>query len=204
MSFDNFGELKTSIANWLKRGDLTERIPDFVALCEADMRSRLRPVDLQARTTVTVDGEYVSLPAGLKSVSRMSIDGDNNVPLSFVSPEVLENHYPSDATGQPLVFSIVGTEFQFRPIPSGSYTANLAYQAELSALSADVDTNYILTNHPDTYLNGALMHAYDYLNDEARLVKYKALYNECVDRIKRESGSKRVGSNLRIRPLTFA
>lgn len=204
MAFDNFGELKTSIGNWLKRSDLSERIPDFVELCEADMRARLRPVDLQARTTVTVDAEYVDIPAGLKSVTRMSIDGDNNVPMRFVTPEVIEDQYPSDATGQPLVFTIIGNQFQFRPVPSTSFTANLAYQAALTSLSADSDTNYVLTNHPDTYLNGALKNAFDYLNDDLKLAKYAALYEQCVQRIKDESGNKRVGSNLRIRPQTFA
>ena len=34
MAISTYAELKTSIANWLDRSDLTDVIPDFIALAE--------------------------------------------------------------------------------------------------------------------------------------------------------------------------
>lgn len=204
MAFSNFGDLKTEIAGWLKRDNQTDRIPSFVALCEADMRSRLRPNDLEARTTITIDAEYVDVPVGMRSVNRLTLDGADNVPLRYISPELMEDQWSSSSTGKPLVFTLVGNQFQFRPVPSSSFTGNLVYQAVLTALAADTDTNFVLTNHPDTYLYGSLMQAWDYLNSTEQTAKYEALYEKCIDRIKRESAAKRVGGGIRIRPATYA
>ena len=43
MALTNYSSLKTSIANWLNRSDLTSEISDdFIKLVEADMNSKLR------------------------------------------------------------------------------------------------------------------------------------------------------------------
>ena len=38
MAITTFSELKTAVANWLDRSDLTDRIPEFIALAEARHR----------------------------------------------------------------------------------------------------------------------------------------------------------------------
>ena len=35
MAISTFAELSTAAANWLDRSDLTDRIPEFIALAEA-------------------------------------------------------------------------------------------------------------------------------------------------------------------------
>jgi len=42
MALTTYSELKTSIADWLNRSDLTTQIADFIALTEADFNSKLR------------------------------------------------------------------------------------------------------------------------------------------------------------------
>ena len=43
MALNNFTSLKTAIANWLNRTDLTNEITDdFIKLTEADFNSKLR------------------------------------------------------------------------------------------------------------------------------------------------------------------
>ena len=41
MAIGTFGELKTAIANFLARSDLTDRIPEFISLAEARMGREL-------------------------------------------------------------------------------------------------------------------------------------------------------------------
>ena len=42
MAIGTYAELKTAVANWLDRDDLTDRIPEFIALAEAKMNRNLR------------------------------------------------------------------------------------------------------------------------------------------------------------------
>ena len=42
MAIGTFAELKTATANWLDRSDLTDRIPEFIALAEARFNRVLR------------------------------------------------------------------------------------------------------------------------------------------------------------------
>jgi hypothetical protein len=42
MAFTSYSDLKTTIANYLARSDLTTQIPDFIALAEARLSRELR------------------------------------------------------------------------------------------------------------------------------------------------------------------
>lgn len=57
MALTNYGELKTAIANWLDRSDLTSRIPEFIAMAEdrigRDTRLRVRGIEAYADITLT-------------------------------------------------------------------------------------------------------------------------------------------------------
>tara|TARA_R110002126_G_scaffold101090_2_gene232962 strand:+ start:154 stop:333 length:180 start_codon:yes stop_codon:yes gene_type:complete len=53
MALDNYSNLKTSIANFLARDDLTTEIDDFIDLTEADFNRRLR-----VRAMETVDTAF--------------------------------------------------------------------------------------------------------------------------------------------------
>jgi len=50
MAISTFAELKTAAANWLDRSDLTDRIPEFIALAEARFNRILR---IRAMETVS-------------------------------------------------------------------------------------------------------------------------------------------------------
>ena len=42
MAINTYATLQTAVANWLDRSDLTDRIPEFIALAEARMNRTLR------------------------------------------------------------------------------------------------------------------------------------------------------------------
>jgi hypothetical protein len=42
VSISNYDELKTAVANWLERSDLTSRIPEFIAFGEDRIGTDLR------------------------------------------------------------------------------------------------------------------------------------------------------------------
>ena len=67
MAIGTYSELQTAVANWLDRDDLTDRIPEFIALAEAKMNRVLRISLMEnvstALTMVSGTRDY-SLPTG--------------------------------------------------------------------------------------------------------------------------------------------
>ena len=69
MALSNYSELKSSIANWLNRSDLTTEIAeDFIVLAEKDFNSKLRIRSMVTQTIITIDAETENLPSGFLQV----------------------------------------------------------------------------------------------------------------------------------------
>lgn len=186
MSISTYTELKTAVANFLARDDLTSQIPNFIQLAESRMSRELETRDQEKRATATLTSgdEYIALPTDLREVRSVALTTDPKTVLTYYSPTSLDSTYSSGGSGKPLGFSIVGGEMKLRPIPDSSYTAEIIYVGGLSALSDSNLTNVVLTRHPDAYLYGALAEAYAYLLDETRAAQYMQRFSLAIDEIK--------------------
>ena len=79
MALSTYAELKTSIANWLNRSDLTDEIADdFIKLTEADFNAKLRIRQMEQIDTVTINAEPVTVPTGFISVRSFYILQSSN------------------------------------------------------------------------------------------------------------------------------
>ena len=85
MAIGTFGELKTAIANFLARSDLTDRIPEFISLAEARMGRELSTRSQEKRSTATVSGgdAFVSLPTDLRSVRLVKLNSSPTEVLEY-------------------------------------------------------------------------------------------------------------------------
>ena len=157
MAISTYSELKTAIANFLARDDLTSVIPDFIQLAEATMSRELetRSQEKRATATLTASDEYVALPTDLREVREVKLNTTPITVLSYHSPVALDQKFSSGGTGKPLGFSIVGDELKLRPVPDSSYTAEIIYIGSITALSDNNATNN-LSRSPDAYLYGSL------------------------------------------------
>jgi hypothetical protein len=187
MSISTYSELKTAVANFLARTDLTNQIPDFIQLAEARMSRELetRSQEKRATATLTADDEYVALPTDLREVREVKLNTSPNTVLEYRSPTALDSQF-TGAGGKPQAYSIVGNEIKFRPIPDSAYTAEIVYIGSLDALSDSNATNTILSRHPDAYLSGALAEAYVYLMDDARAQLYDGKFGRAIEEIKKD------------------
>ena len=70
MALNSYSALKTSIANWLNRTDLTTEIEDFIVLAEKDFNSKLRIRKMISESSVTINAETVALPTGFFTNKR--------------------------------------------------------------------------------------------------------------------------------------
>jgi hypothetical protein len=177
MSLGDYTALKAAVAGFLHRTDLADAIPDFVALTEAQMNRRLRVRRMMGRATASIADGYATVPADFLGAVAFDIDGER---LSFLTPDQMSLAVQGGETGRPAYYSIVGGEFRFYPTPSGAGAANLSYWRAIPALSDAAATNWVLANHPDAYLYGALTQAAPYLRDDARLTTWGALYERTL------------------------
>ena len=54
MALDTFSGLKSSIADWINRDDLTSVVPSFIVLAEATFNRTIRTRDMVQRATASV------------------------------------------------------------------------------------------------------------------------------------------------------
>lgn len=221
MALDNYANLQTAIGNWLNRGDLAAQIPDFIAVAESQMLRRFRKALSEGvmlpRAMVTqnanfaIAGEYVNLPADFLGVLSFSIDA-LAVQLDYVSPQNLvylkQKRGVTATPDVPGVFTIIGAQFQFLPSPDQSYAGNLFYWQKPTPLSNANASNWILANHPDVYLYGALTASAPYLMDDARLSVWGGLFAAAMedvlkgDPLPSDRAWLRMESGLTFRPHT--
>jgi len=201
MAISTYAELKTSIANFLARDDLTDQIDNFIDLAESRLSRELetRSQDTRSSLTTTADNAYVTLPTDLRTIRNVKVMNNPRITLRFLTPIQLKKEFPTTATGLPRAYSVIGEELFLAPIPDSTYTLELTYKKSVSALSDDNTTNTILTRYPDLYLYASLFNAYIYLLDEQRAAQYEQLIQSTLQQIKidDEKGSYGVGLELR-------
>ena len=137
MALANYSDLKTTVANYLARSDLTAVIPDFIRLAETRLRRELRIRQmLQVVTTSTVSGDStVALPANFLQLRDIHIDTNPVSAVQYQSPSVFYRNSRTAQSGIPRQYTILGQEFQFAPIPDSAYTLQMLYYAAPDRLS---------------------------------------------------------------------
>lgn len=201
MSITNYGTLKTAIADTLNRDDLTSVIPQFVSLAHAQFNRKIRSHRQITRGSLTIDTQFEALPADWLETIRITMDANPIRVLTQISMDDLTRYRTAtdNNTDAPVYFAHNGTDIELFPTPSTSYTGQITYYAKITALALDGDTNWLLTNHPDVYLYGSLIHSAPYLQDDARIVVWAGLLAQAMTEIEDESNAARFGSPLRMR-----
>jgi len=188
MALSTFADLKTSIANYLNRSDLTSVIPDFITLTEAKLNRilRIRPMQKRVSTTLTSGDAFVDLPNDFLEATQIFIDSNPNKVLNYVNANQIELENTQESSGTPSQYTITGDEFQLSPIPDSSYTLKISYYAKIPALSTSNTSNYLLLSYPQVYLYGSLLEAQPYIVNDERITVWMSLFNEAVQLINRD------------------
>ena len=205
MAITTYSELKTAVADFLNRDDLTTAIPNFVALAEASLNRRMRAPEMVTRATVTVDAEYENRPADWLETIRYQINTNPIGVLEFVTPEeaIIQKTKFSTA-GAPLFFSTVGTQFQHVPAPDTAYSAELMYYARVTGLSDANTSNWLLTANPDIYLYATLVQSAPYLKEDERIGVWAGILDRLMAEYEvAEQRAKTGSSRLVTRTRTF-
>ena len=132
-----YAELKSNIATYLNRSDLTDAIDTFIDSTEAEFNRRLRVKGMIKRATATLTGQYLAVPTDWLEATNLQIDGGDFSPLFQQSIESMDVYRKANdnVTGQPIYFALVDDSIEFAPTPDGSYTVQLTYYLSLIHIS---------------------------------------------------------------------
>lgn len=197
MAIGTYSELQSAVADFLNRDDLTLIIPTFISLAEAQMDRDIRHWRMESRSSITLDSEYVDLPADW--IETISLNAGNTNPIKLASRESIADKRidSQDTAGTPRFYAHIAGKLELYPTPDDSYTGEILYYAKIEALSDSNTTNWLLTYYPDAYLYGALIHSAPYLQEDERSVLWAQMYGATVQKINQSSDlAKMSGSGL--------
>ena len=184
-----YPELLAAGADWLNRQDLTDQLPAFVTLTEAQFNRELRVRDMMVRANTTSAQENVELPVDWLEHYSLALAVAPSTPLRYMSEkesnELKASAYPS---GTPIGYTLIANMIELVPAPGGDVDLRMVYYAKIPPLrSAVPPTNWLLTKSPDLYLYSMLMQAAPYLKDDERLATWGQARGALMESIRMES-----------------
>ena len=198
MALSSYSGLKTSIANWLNRSDLTSEIEDFIVLAEKDFNSKLRIRQMiSSDNSFSINAEKVDLPTGFLQVRDFFITSSGTkYALQYITPAQMDQIKGSSTSGQPSTYTIIGNKFRFAPTPASTYTGTLNFYKEFDPLSDSNTSNYILSNHPAIYLYGSLYHSANFLGgvEPRQVQQWQQMYATALERLERNDREDQYGN----------
>ena len=185
MAFTSYSDLKTTIANYLARSDLTSVIPDFIRLAEERLRRelRIRQMLIVATTTTTGGNSKIGLPSDFLEMRDIHLETTPVFTLRYKAPNSFYETARVTESGRPVDYTILGSDIQLAPVPDTAYTVQMLYYAKPPLLSDSNASNVFLANCPDALLYGALAEAEPYLMNDNRIQVWASLYDRSVNGI---------------------
>ena len=176
-AFTSYDNLKTNIADYLARSDLTEKIPMFVSLAEKRLNRDLRLRQMLQQSTYSLTSGYkVPTPTDFLEMKDIHIDANPVINLNFKTVSQFYRLGNSSTTGQPINYTLVSDNFVLAPRPIGSSTINMTYYKIPKVLSDTNPSNEYLEVCPDLLLYASLVESAPFLMNDERLQTWEALY----------------------------
>lgn len=182
----NFGTLKSRILA------LIGRAPNDLVyeLVTADINQTLRLRVMESTTTLT-EAASVTLPSDFLEVVSIYRDTD---PRSTLQPTTEQTfHRTYETSGVPRFYSVIDGALLLSPAPNGSENIVMRYIAQLADLSADTDTNDVLTKYPGIYVYGALVHHAALIRDAENAATWLAGYDAAKRQAQKDDRATRYG-----------
>tara|TARA_R110001632_G_C11152597_1_gene397546 strand:+ start:30 stop:635 length:606 start_codon:yes stop_codon:yes gene_type:complete len=197
MAIATYDDLKNSIASWLNRDDLTPVIPDFISLAEAQIARDIRHWRQEKRVTTSVNEQYENLPIDWLEMTQIQLTSGGRL-QSISAAEMQDRKELSQTSGKPKYYRLTSDQIELYPVPDAPYEAAMQYYARIPALTDADSPNWILTNYPDVYLYGSLIHAAPYLLDDNRVSVWASFYSAASQALNQDNENSRVSGPLRM------
>lgn len=179
----DYAQLKSDLASWLNRDDLTAVIPSFISLAEATLNRQLRVRDMLVRDTAIIDEDFENLPADFLELKAIWWNTTPRVIPQYRPPFELSRLrvLMEGSSSPPEHFTLLGSQILFDRKAAGGPELEILSYVRIPPLSDTNPSNTLLANHPDLYLYGSLVQAEPYLKNDQRLPTWVALYEKARD-----------------------
>jgi len=188
VAFENYGQLREAVADWLMRKDLEAQIPQFIRLAEAALDKVLRTREMIRRSRTIAEGQYIPLPGDWRKAKNVQRVADSHA-LGLMAYDEIDKYRADIKSGRrrnpnrgPEFYALVGNTMELAPSPSPGAPSEIEmiYYAKVPRLQGEVDTSWLLLDYPEIYLYGALVHSAPFLKDDERLAVWQTLYRQAV------------------------
>lgn len=205
MALSTYSDLAAALPDWLDGSPLGSRIGDLIALATDEINAQLGTA-LQSGTIIrpmierdqmVIDAEYVSMPAG-SAANNLAVILPYTLQITsltepwmvdYISPEKMvalvfdqdggRREVSALITGNPpQYYTIVGTSMRFWPAPEDgdSFAAEFTRFVRVPDISESAQTNWVISNHRNVYLYGALAQAELFGWNDGGTANYAALF----------------------------
>lgn len=184
-----FSEIKTSLASWLDRSDISASVlAEIINMTVKEIEREWNYRGMQAAATGTLSTDNIAFPTRYKDLKSLFITTQDGERL-LVKREwsYINSVYPQTSllkTPELCASKHDESKIYVRPYPDTSYSYTLTSYSYSADLSADADTNWLLTNHWDAVLFGGLKNATPYIKDTQMVSIYLAKFNQIISQIR--------------------
>lgn len=180
----NYTTLQSHIADELIRTDLTNQIPTFIQSAEAVFNRDPRVRKLADTGGITISADGHSLPSDYRAMESWYHDGPTYYgEIENVGLNMIGNLKASfGTTGVPQFFAVVGGTAKFAPVPNDSFDTQLTYWRKVEPLASN-SSNWLLDDHSDIYLYGALVESAPFLKDDNRVPLWEGMLEKRIEQL---------------------
>ena len=193
----DYATLQTTIADWVDYDHDDVRLPTFILLAEARMNRHLETLGLTCVGHATGDGVATDfdLPADWSRGRTISVA---NAALTYATPAYWVSAVNKEAFSVPAIYTLDGSKIRIYAAPGEDVDIRFSYHRKVPPLTDTEPTNWVLINHPDLYVKGALTEAFLSAQDEARAQVYAQEFSRILDEIRRDEWNKRYANTGRV------
>lgn len=165
MAFADYTDLKAQVARRIRRTDQTANIPTFIQLAETRINRALKLVakEVDSALVGVIGSRFIALPSAYVSPITLWQEWSwGREEIRFIPAAEMQT---TIGATNPQFWTIDGSNIAFERTLDQAYSFTLRNTQAL-ALSDAFPTNWLLTNHPDVYYNGALFEAFEDAENE--------------------------------------
>jgi hypothetical protein len=179
MALSTYAELKAAIRTESGAGTgllSDDAITDAVKRAEAKInrRTRLRNVEDQVSASLTTASRFVAVPSGTVEVISVSAKASSDTTytrLTRVPPDDIDRYY-----GAERLRYCLRDQFEF----SDAVDRDLLIHRIRDWDIATDSSNWLLTNYPDLYLNGAMVEVSLHIRNMEEMAIWRTLFDDAM------------------------
>lgn len=190
MSLDTYANLLSAVADWFADSSLSSQAADGITMLEAELNRTLRVRRMESldTSTSTVAGtQNYAWPTGFLECRHSPYivrTGIANQVLEYATPSRLQEMDDARGNDIPSYWTDYLGQLYLWPKPIASLSVYIPFYKKLNIASDS--TNWLLTNHPDVYLYGALTQLGAYETESERLALWASKYAAGLQAVKDE------------------